>query len=84
MDHNMIINGELLTQYLNNFFIGSSFKIGFILLAVLFFIFCLIVVGQVRLMTQTVSTEAGPLLRFFSVLFAGIALGLIVFFIAFL
>ena len=79
-----MIDGNILSQYLSNSVISGSFKVGFILFALLYFVFSLIVVGQVRLMTQTVKTEAGPLLRFFSVLFAGIALGLIVLFIAFL
>ena len=79
----MLIDGNILSQYLNNSVIAGTIKVGFVLFAILFFIFSLIVVGQVRLMTQTVKTEAGPLLRFFSVLFAGIALGIIVLFIAF-
>ena len=78
----MLIDGALLTQFLDNIFIAGAFKLGFILFALIYFLFSLIVVGQVRLMTQTVKTEAGPLLRFFSVLFAGIALGLVVLFIA--
>lgn len=80
----MFIDPNLLNQLLNNAFILSAFKLGFISGAILYFIFSLIVIGQVRLMTETVSTEAGPLLRFFSIIHAGIALGLIVLFVAFI
>lgn len=79
----MDISNISLNQLLTNIFISNIFKVGFVAFAVLYFLFSLIVVSQVRLMTQTVKTEAGPLLRFFSVLFAGISLGLVVLFIAF-
>lgn len=79
----MFVDGNLMTQLLNNPFILFTFKIGFVVIAILYFIFALIVIGQIRMMTETVSTEAGSLLRFFSIIHAGIALGLIVLFIAF-
>lgn len=80
----MFIDGNLLAQLLSNPLIISAFKLGFIIIAILYFIFALIVIGQIRLMTETVNTEAGSLLRFFSILHAGIALGLIVLFVAFI
>lgn len=79
----MFIDGNLMTELFNNPFILFAFKIGFTITAILYFIFTLIVIGQVRMMTETVNTEAGSLLRFFSIIHAGIALGLIVLFIAF-
>lgn len=79
----MFVDADLMTQLLNNPFILFAFKIGFVVIAILYFVFTLIVIGQVRMMTETVSTEAGSLLRFFSIIHAGIALGLIVLFIAF-
>ena len=78
----MFVDSNLLAQLLNNTFILSAFKIGFIITSILYFIFALIVIGQIRLMTETVTTEAGALLRFLSIIHAGIALGLIVLFIA--
>lgn len=80
----MFVDGILLSELLNNPFILFAFKIGFILISVLYFIFSLIVIGQTRMMTETVTTETGSLLRFFSIIHAGIALGLIVLFAAFL
>lgn len=67
--------------------IGQSvdlfFKVGFVILAILYFIFALIVVRQVNLMTETVITEGGPILRAISILHAGLALAVVVLFIAF-
>lgn len=80
----MFIDGNLLAGILSNPFVLFSIKIGFIIAAILYFIFALIVIGQIRLMTDTVTTEAAGLLRFFSILHAGIALGLIVLFVAFI
>ena len=79
----MLLDIQTLNQLFTNPFILNAFKLGFVLLAILYFIFSLIVIGQIRLMTETVTTEAGSLLRFFSILHAGIALGIIVLFIAF-
>lgn len=60
------------------------FKTGLLLLAVLYFIFSLIIVRQVRLMTQILITEVSPLLRAFSIMHAGFALGIIILLIGFL
>lgn len=57
------------------------FKIGFVLFAVLYFLFSLIIVRQATLMTQTVITEAGLLIRMISILHAIIALFVVVFLI---
>lgn len=59
-------------------------KAGIIVLLVLYFVFSLIVVRQVSLMTETLITEVSPVLRFFSVVHAGLALGIVVLFIGFL
>lgn len=53
-------------------------KIGIVIMAVLYFIFSLIVVRQVNLMTDTLITEVTPILRAFSILNAGLALGVII------
>lgn len=57
---------------------------GIILLLTLYFFFSLIVVRQVKLMTETLITEVAPFIRAFSILHAGFALGLILLFIGFL
>lgn len=59
-------------------------KFGLLLLAVLYFIFSLIVVRQVALMTETLMTEVTPLLRAFSIIHSGLALGIILLFIGLL
>lgn len=58
-------------------------KIGFIVLASLYFLFSLIVVRQVKLMTQTLVTAVSPILKTLSIIHAVLALGLIIFFIIF-
>ena len=67
-----------------NLFITNTtfiFKIGFVVFASLYFIFSLIVIRQVSLMTQTVRTQAAPILKLISILFALFALGMVVFFL---
>lgn len=59
-------------------------KSSFILLVGLYFIFSLIVVRQVNLMTETLITEVAPFLRAFAIIHAGVALGMIVLLIGFL
>lgn len=59
-------------------------KATFILLAGLYFVFSLIVVRQVNLMTETLITEVAPFLRAFAIIHAGAALGIIILFIGFL
>ena len=56
------------------------FKIGFVAFASLYFIFSLIVIRQVGLMTETVKTQAAPILRFISFLFALFSLLLFILF----
>lgn len=62
----------------------SIFKIGFVLFAVVYFFFSLIVLRQVYLMTETVITGGGPLLRALATVFAGLSLGIIILFIGLL
>lgn len=61
--------------------ISGVFEIGFLIFGVLYFIFTLIVLRQVNLMTSTVRTEGGGLLKAIAILYAGLALGVIVLFI---
>lgn len=55
-----------------------------VILGVLYFIFSLIVVRQVNLMTDTLITEVAPLLRAFAIIHTGVSLGIIILFIGFL
>lgn len=59
------------------------FKIGLVAFSALYFVFSLIVVRQVSLMSETVKTKFGGILRVFSILFAGLALGILVLFVGF-
>jgi hypothetical protein len=63
-------------------FIGIM-EIGFVILFIFYFLFSLVVIRQVNLMTETVITEGAPLLRFLAILHAGIVLAVIVMYIAF-
>lgn len=59
-------------------------RIGILALAAAYFIFSLIVVRQVNLMTETLVTEVSPILRAFSIIHAGLALGAVILFVGFL
>ena len=59
-------------------------KILFISFALVYFLFSLIVIRQVNLMTQTVVTEGGPILKAVAILHSGLVLGIIILFIGFL
>lgn len=58
--------------------------IGMELLFILYFIFSLIVVRQVNLMTDTLITTVAPTLRFLAVIHAGVALGVVILFLGLL
>ncbi|KKQ66886.1 MAG: hypothetical protein US86_C0002G0003 [Candidatus Daviesbacteria bacterium GW2011_GWA2_38_24] len=70
------------TNLLGNFWI--VLEIGTILFAGLYFIFSLMVVRQVKLMTQTLINQTAPLLRALSILHSGFSLGLLILLIGFL
>ncbi len=59
-------------------------KVGILTLAAFYFMFSLIVVRQVSLMTETLMTDVAPIIRAFSIIHAGIALGIILLFIGLL
>ena len=61
--------------------ISGAFEIGFLAFGVIYFIFTLIVLRQVNLMTSTIKTEGGGFLKALAILYAGLALGVIVLFI---
>lgn len=67
----------------NNLFLTNSvfvIKIAVLVFSVLYFIFTLVVIRQVGLMTETVKTQAAPILKLMSFLYALLALGAVVFF----
>ncbi len=59
-------------------FISLLFEWGFLIFSVVYFIFTLIVLRQVNLMTSTIKTEGGGILKALAVLYAGLSLGIIV------
>jgi hypothetical protein len=68
------------SNLINLFFTDSwiVFKLGLLVLFFFYFLFSLIVVRQVQLMTDTLITQVSPLLRAFSIIHALIALGIFV------
>jgi hypothetical protein len=74
-------NTPLLTMLFNNF--SPLFKIGFIVFAVLHFIFTLIVLRQVNLMTTTIVTHGGPILRILAIGYSLMALLILIYFVVF-
>lgn len=66
-----------------NQIIPLIFNIGFVAFAVLYFIFSLIVLRQVNIMSQAVVTEGNPILKAVALVHAGLALGIIILFLGF-
>ena len=64
--------------------ISKAFEIGFLVFGVVYFIFTLIVLRQVNMMTSTIKTEGGGLIKALAILYAGLGLGVIVLFVGFL
>lgn len=58
-----------------------ALKIGLVTFAIVYFIFTLIVVRQINLMTETIMTEGGAILRALAILHAGLAVGVIILFV---
>lgn len=55
-----------------------------LLSAICYFLFTLIVVRQVNLMTSVVMTQGGSTLRFLAIIYAGVSLGMVVLFLGWL
>lgn len=81
MEITPIVNSNPLGNLLLLNVVSSAFEIGFLVFGVVYFIFTLIILRQVNLMTETVRTEGGGLLKAIAILYAGLALGVIVLFI---
>lgn len=64
--------------------VGLVLKIGFIIFAVIYFIFTLIVIRQVSLMTETFTTQLSGFLKALSIFYALVALAIVILFIGFL
>lgn len=54
------------------------FKIAFVAFFGLYFIFSVLVIREVQLMTENLITEVSPIIRAFSILHAGLSLGILV------
>lgn len=59
----------------------SLLQIILLVISVLYFIFTLIVIRQVRLMTETVITDVAPSLRALSIFYGLISLGVVILFV---
>lgn len=59
----------------------SALQIILLFISVLYFIFTLIVIRQVRLMTETLVTETAPALRALSIFYGLISLGVVILFV---
>lgn len=64
--------------------IWLAVKFALIAFSMVYFVFSLIVLRQVNLMTETLITEVAPILRALSIVYAGFSLGIIVLFIGLL
>lgn len=80
----MLVENMITTSLFSLETVWQIIRIGIIILAGLYFIFSLIVVRQVNLMTETLITEVSPLLRAFAIIHAGLALGIILLLIGFM
>lgn len=80
----MSLEGNVIIPIVPMDLIWLIVRSSFILLAGLYFIFSLIVVRQVNLMTETLITEIAPFFRAFAIIHAGVALGMMILFIGFL
>ena len=59
-------------------------RLGVLFLAVLYFVFSLIVLRQISLMSETLISETSPILKAVAIMHCGFALGVIILFIGFL
>lgn len=65
-------------NYLDSEAVAVFLKVAILLILIFYAIFALIVVRQVDLMARTLITEVSPILKAFSIVHAGVAVGLIV------
>lgn len=66
------------------FDLAAVFAVTLVIAASLYFLFSLIVLRQINLMTEAVQTEGASIIRAFGFLHAGLALGVVLFFIGWL
>lgn len=71
------------TEIVGNFFWDVP-RLGILFLSVLYFVFSLIVLRQIKLMSETLISETSPVLTALAILHSGFALGVIILFIGFL
>lgn len=76
----MLDNPGFGLSFLNSPQFAHLVKIGFIGISILYFIFSLVVIRQVNLMSETVITEAAGTLKIIAILHALLALIIVIFF----
>lgn len=67
-----------ITTFITSDYFLSLIKFGILLILVFYAIFALIIVRQVDLMGKTFITNISPILKAFSIMHAGFAIGLII------
>ncbi len=77
----MLDNSNFSNNLLNSPGFTGAVKLGFIGVAALYFIFSLVVIRQVNLMSETVITKAAGILKVIAILHALLALAVLIFFI---
>lgn len=80
----MVIEGAMTSGLINPASFWGLVQILVLILAGVYFLFSLVVVRQINLMTETLITEVAPILRAFAIIHAGLALGIIILFIGIL
>jgi len=64
--------------------LDSVFKTFFVLGAILYFVFAILVMRQIKVMRHTLVTKASPLIKTLGILHFGISLGVLIIFVLFL
>ncbi len=77
----MLDNPSFGSNLLNSPGFVQTVKVGFIGISILYFIFSLVVIRQVNLMSETVITKTANILKAIAILHALLALGVVIFFI---
>ncbi len=78
----MSVDSNIIAVLLSGQGILLLFKTGFVAFSVVYFIFSLIIIRQVFLLADTVITEGDSILEAVSVAHSVLALGVVVFFVA--
>lgn len=69
--------GGVITTFITSSYFLSIIKAGILLILIFYAIFAVIIIRQVDLMGKTFVTDISPVLKAFSIIHAGFAIGLI-------